>query len=271
MKRTHWLFLLAGLMIGLVISGSFMLCAQDRPNRAPEDPAASAKPSAAPIVEAVPELIGPETRTKSGQPAEREATSSPSLQDALLRPYRFPFARPTPLQQVCIHLKQTLKASVVLDKAALERQNVKPEDPLQLELDGARLKTGLKLLLDQLGLTYRIVPEDNLMIITDREGSEEPAERIWSELRALHRDLHDLQDAVDELRDSLGDTEGDGPRVRNPTIIEELPQAGPEKPGTRPDTPGGARPKPDGPPRSGQPGSRSAAPRVPLSTRRQTR
>ena len=155
-------------------------------------------------------------------------------------------SRPTPLQQVCIHLQQTLKAGVVLDKAALERQNVKPEDPLQLELEGVRLKTGLKLLFDQLGLTYRIIPEDNLMIVTDREGSDEPTDRIWSELKALHRDLHDLQDTVDELRDSLGDQEGDGPQVRNPTIIEEMPEPAPEKPGTRLEKPGGVRQNPTG-------------------------
>ena len=28
-----------------------------------------------------------------------------------------------------------------------------------------------------------MVPEDNLMIITDQEGSEDPADKIWAELR----------------------------------------------------------------------------------------
>jgi len=263
MNRTHWLFLLAGLFVGLVISGRFLLRAQNRPGAPPEDPRTTARPSAVVTPEVLPDLTGPETRG-GAEHAERESTSSPSLQDALLRPYRFPFGRPTPLQQVCLHLKQTLKAAVVLDKAALDRQSVKPEDPVQLELDGVRLKTGLKLLFDQLGLTYRIVPEDNLMIVTDREGSDEPTDRIWSELRALHRDLHDVQDAVDELRDILGDPEGDGPQVRNPTIIEEMPENLPDKPGARPDKPGGARQKPEGS-RSPQPGARPALPRVPLS------
>ena len=70
------------------------------------------------------------------------------------------------------------------------------------------MKTGLKLLLDQVGLTYRVVAEDNLLIITDKEGSEDPADLILSELRALHRDLHAVQDAVDEIRDVLGDDAG---------------------------------------------------------------
>ena len=59
---------------------------------------------------------------------------------------------------------------MVLDLAALDRKSAKPDDTVQLELDGVRLKTGLKLLLDQVGLTFRVVAEDNLMIITDQEG-----------------------------------------------------------------------------------------------------
>ena len=106
-----------------------------------------------------------------------------SVQDVLLRPYRFPFNQPTSLSQVCLHLKQTLGVPVVLDIAALDRQDVDADDTVQLELDGVRLKTGLKLLLDQVGLTYQVVPDDNLLIVTDREGSEDPLDRIWTELR----------------------------------------------------------------------------------------
>jgi hypothetical protein len=190
----------------------------------------------------------------------REPGEKGSLQDALLRPYRFPFARPTPLAQVCAHLKQSLKAAVVLDLAALDRQDVEPEDPVQLELEGVRLKTGLKLLLDQVGLTYRIVPEDNLMIITDREGSDDPTDRIFTELQALHRDLHSIEDDLDELRDLVGDDRPGG-RVRRPTIIEEVPEDGqkPAGPDTKPGNPL-KRPGADQP----GPGARPAPARVPL-------
>jgi hypothetical protein len=264
MNRSHWLFLLAGLMVGLVISGGFILRAQDHPPRVQSQvPPKSAEQPAIANPAVLPELTGPES-ARQAEPPKRESTPLMSLQDALLRPFRFPFARPTSLQQVCIHLKQTLKATVVLDKAALDRQNVKPEDTVQLELEGTRLKTGLKLLLDQVRLTFHIVPEDNLMIITDREGSDDPTARIWSELQALHRDLHDLQDAVDELRDFLGDSDDEGLHVRTPTIIEEKPEHGAEKPGTRLDKPGSPRQKPDAP-RSPQSRPRPSAPRVPLS------
>jgi hypothetical protein len=195
-------------------------------------------------------------------PPPAAATHSATLQDALLRPYRFPFSKPTPLSQVCAHLKDSLKAAVVLDLAALGRQDVEPEDTVQLELDGVRLKTGLKLLLDQVGLTYHLIAEDNLMIITDREGSEDPSERVWSELRALHRDLHELQDDVDELRDYLGD-DREGGRIRKPTIIEELPELEGQKPATPPDKPGNPERKPKAETPSG--GTRHGPARIPLS------
>jgi hypothetical protein len=149
-----------------------------------------------------------------------------SVQDALQRPCDLPFREPTSLSEVCRHLRRALNAPVVLDLAALKRLEIGPEERVQLELQGVRLKTGLKLLLDQAGLTYRVVPEDNLLIVTDPQGSDDPVERVMSELKSLHRDVHDLQDAVDDLRAAMGVEEEGGPKMRKPTIIEELPGEG---------------------------------------------
>jgi hypothetical protein len=163
----------------------------------------------------------------------------------LHRPLSIPFGTPARLDEVCRHLGRILRAPVVLDKAALDRHELKPDDTVQLELEGVRLKTGLKLLLDQVGLTYRVVPEDNLLIVTDQEGAEDPVERVLAELKALHRDVHALQDEVDYLREDLGLDEG-GPKMRKPTIIEEKPEekAG-EKPGAEPiPNPNESGPKP---------------------------
>ena len=186
------------------------------------------------------------------------------VHDVLLRPYRFSFSRPTSLTDVCTHLEQSLKVPVVLDLAALGRQDVEPEDTVQLELDGARLKTGLKLLLDQVNLTYHVVTEDNLLVITDREGSEDPLDRVWSELHALHRDLHDVQDAIDDLTEVFAGENGERPRVRKPTIIEELPDdnAAPQAEEPRENSPNSERK-----PNKGQrlaPLPRSTPARVPL-------
>lgn len=246
-KTSTWIMLVAGVVIGLAASGRIGLRAQDGGATDLREPGRLAPPERA-----------------MGRDSDKGAATSPpptvaSVQDVLLRPFRFAFHRPTTLAQVCVHLKESLGVPVVLDIAALQRQDVDPDDTVQLELDGVRLKTGLKLLLDQVGLTYHVVPEDNLLILTDREGSDDPLDRIWNELRTLHRDLHDVQDAVDDLTDSLYGEKEEGARVRKPTIIEEKSDRDPVAPepaeGARktPRDPGqkpGATQEPSSPPRS---------------------
>jgi hypothetical protein len=162
-----------------------------------------------------------------------------SVQDALQRPFTFPFEVPTTLTEVCQYLRKELQAPVVLDIAALERQELRADDQVQLQLEGVRLKTGLKLLLDQVGLTYQVVPEDNLLILTDTHGSTEPIDQVLSEVKALHLHVHDLQDAVDDLITALGVSEGQGgAKMRKPTIIEEQP--GDTKPGEKTQQPPGS-------------------------------
>jgi hypothetical protein len=160
------------------------------------------------------------------RPKEPMPVASSSVQDALVRPYSFPFARPTPLASVAEHLRTTLDAPVVIDQAALDRLGLREDDTVRLSLDGVRLKTGLKLLLDQLGMTYRVEPEDNLLILTDRDGSEDPYDRILRELESLHRDVHDVQDAIDYLYEDLGLSSEPEPAMRKPTIIEPAPEGG---------------------------------------------
>jgi hypothetical protein len=256
MTRNRPLILLVGLICGVLLSGRIALLAQDDEVGLRK----AAKPVGRQEAPAQVRIVPDENPATTA--AAFPATGSASIQDALLRPYHFQFSKPTPLSQVCAHLKESLKAAVVLDLAALGRQDVEPDDPIQLELDGVRLKTGLKLLLDQVGLTYRVVAEDNLMIITDREGSDDQSDRIWSELRALHRDLHELQDDVDELRDYLGD-DREGGRVRKPTIIEELPELEGHKPAGPPEKPGNSERKPGA--QSPSAGARSGPARIPLS------
>jgi hypothetical protein len=159
------------------------------------------------------------------------APGRPCVQEALTRPFHFTFAKPTPIEEVANQLAKALNAPVALDRAALDRLDVRPDDTVQLELDGVRLKTGLKLLLDQLDLTFRVESEDNLLVITDETGAEDPVNRVLSEIKSLHRDVHDIQDAIDELRSAMGLDDEGGPKMRKPTIIEELPQPpGGEKP-----------------------------------------
>jgi len=207
MTRQGLLLLLGGVIVGVIAATHLPLRAQG-----------DGKPQAEP--------------TARGSPARA------SVQEALLKPYDFRFARPTPLSEVAQRLGGELGAPVVLDLAALDRLEIKPDETVTLELKGVRLKTGLKLLLDQVSLTYRVVAEDNLLVLTDKEGSEDPVEKMSAEVHELHRDIHDLQDAVDELRDASGLLTAEGARVRKPTIIEEVPDNAEAKPE------GGPGPKP---------------------------
>lgn len=150
------------------------------------------------------------------------AGAGPSIVELLARPVRLPFAGDTSLADVADFLRETLEAPVVIDRAALDRLGITEEETVRLDLDGVRLVTGLRLLLDQVGMSYRVEEADNLLVLTDKEGSEEPLARVLGELEALHRDVHDLQDTVDELYDAISPE--DGPAVRSPTIIEEMPE-----------------------------------------------
>ncbi len=263
---------LVGFVLGLVVSGRLVIRAQERPGSAVKEKASDARIEPGEAREngrnaRVDEALGP------------QAAAGASVEEVLRKPFHFDFDRPTSLAEVCVRLKRSLGILVVLDVAALERQEVEPGDTVQLELEGVRLKTGLKLLLDQVNLTYHIVPDDNLLIITDRQGSDDPIDRIWSELRTLHRDLHDVQDAVDALTDSLT-VEEEGPRMRKPTIVEERPDGvppdedpirGPEMKARKPDQPPASTPKvaPERDPAPARtPGQRSMPGRVPLSNSR---
>jgi hypothetical protein len=161
------------------------------------------------------------SRAQEGQPAR----GTGHIADAMLQPLRLPFNEGKSLEEVAAYLRKELRANVVLDLAALDRHQLKPTNHVRIDLDGVRLKTGLKLLLDQVGLTTRVIPEDNLLIITDKAEADEPIERLTEEVKALHRDLHSLQDDVREIRDILTVPVEEEPvaKARNPTIIEEMP------------------------------------------------
>ncbi|HEY2159281.1 MAG TPA: hypothetical protein VGH33_26885, partial [Isosphaeraceae bacterium] len=139
------------------------------------------------------------SHAQEGQPPRNPG----HIADAMLQPLRLPFNEGKSLEEVAAYLRKELKANVILDLAALDRHQLKPTHHVRIDLDGVRLKTGLKLLLDQVGLTTRVIPEDNLLIITDKSEADEPIDRLMEEVRAVHREMHALQDDVREIRDIL--------------------------------------------------------------------
>ena len=217
MKFARWGLVMVAVGVGLVASARWTLQAQDRAARAP-------------------------ARAKGEAAGPRGAVGPASIQDALVRPLDLPFDRETSLEEVRQYLGKALGAQVVLDRSALDRLELKPEDTVQIDLKGVRLKVGLKLLLDQVGLSFRVVPEDNLLILTDPEGSDDPDQRVLAEIKSLHREMHDLQDAVDDLRSLVEEDLGVEPeRSKLQSTLVGLGRGKLPRPGSKPAPP---RPRP---------------------------
>ena len=126
----------------------------------------------------------------------------------------------------------------MLDLSALDRLELTPEDTVKLDLKGVRLKVGLKLLLDQVGLSHHVVAEDNLLILTD--SSDDAGRRVLDELKAMHREIHDLQDAVDDLADLVEEELGIEPEQakRRSTPVGQGRTKPPRRPRRSPPIPG---------------------------------
>ncbi len=208
MRFARWGLVVVAVAVGVVATARWSLQAQDRAAKAP-------------------------ARAK-GEAGARGAGGVVSVQDALLRPLDLPFEQETTLEEVRQYLARSLGAQVVLDRSALDRLELTAEDTVQLDLKGVRLKVGLKLLLDQVGLSYRVVPEDNLLILTDPESSDDTAQRVLAELKSLHREMHDLQDTVDALRDLVEEDLGVEPdRAKHQSTLVRLGRVKPSQPRDR--------------------------------------
>ena len=124
----------------------------------PEGQAASAQPT--PSREAVP-------------PIENQAAAK--IEKVLSSPTQMEFAD-TPLQDVVDYLKDYHKIEVQLDKKALSDVGLKSDTPITKSLKGISLRSALRLLLKDHGLTYTI--QDEVLLITTPEEAENHLQTI---------------------------------------------------------------------------------------------
>jgi hypothetical protein len=162
-----------------------------------------------------------------GVHAREDRREPPKLSVLLEEPGSFPFGKATPLPIVADHLRRDLNAQVLLDLAALKRLKLDETATVRLDLKNITRSTGLRLLLSQVNMTFRVEDDDGLLILTDRQGAADPLAQIEDRLDELHREVHDLQDAVEEVYQTVAPQE-QGPALRSPTIIEELPEDDPD-------------------------------------------
>jgi hypothetical protein len=103
------------------------------------------------------------------------------------KPLVMAFARPTPLDEVLKYIKSStakqggaVKIPIYVDPNGLADAEVKLDSKVIIDLDGAPLKTSLRLMLKQLGLAYCV--RDGVLIISSVEG-------IHTELAEAAREL----------------------------------------------------------------------------------
>lgn len=98
----------------------------------------------------------------------------------LEEPISMSFANETPLEDVLKYIKSATQGAndsgipIYVDPVGLQEAEKTMTSPVQLDLEGVPLKTTLRLMLKQLGLTYTV--KDGLMTITSETADDQPTE-----------------------------------------------------------------------------------------------
>ncbi|MBV8077509.1 MAG: hypothetical protein JO284_13970 [Planctomycetaceae bacterium] len=103
-----------------------------------------------------------------------------SILAKLDEPISMSFANETPLEDVLKYIKSATQGPndtgipIYVDPVGLQEAEKTMTSPVTLDLEGVPLKTTLRLLLKQLGLTYTV--KDGLLTITSESSEDQPTE-----------------------------------------------------------------------------------------------
>lgn len=89
----------------------------------------------------------------------------------------------TPLTEVVDYLKTLHGVDIQIDKRSLQDVGLRPDVPVTIDVEHVSLRSGLRLLLSQLELTYRI--EDGRLVITTPEAAEAQLKTVFYPCREL--------------------------------------------------------------------------------------
>jgi hypothetical protein len=104
-----------------------------------------------------------------------------------------------PLEEVAAFVQETYGVPVQLDTPSLEEMGIDPHEPVTVSLHGISLRSALRFMLKQLGLTYMI--ENEVLVITTQEAAESHLVTCVYDVRGL---VHRTRSGLDF--DSLIDT-----------------------------------------------------------------
>ena len=99
----------------------------------------------------------------------RRGPAQKTIQEALRSPTQLEFVE-TPLEDVVDYLKDYHGIEIQLDSKALDGTTIGTDTPVTKNLKGVSLRSALRLMLHDLGLTY--VVEDDVLLITTPEAAE---------------------------------------------------------------------------------------------------
>jgi hypothetical protein len=123
-----------------------------------------------------------------------ESQTESKIRNALVRPLTsrgLDFVD-TPLEEVVALLQDDYGIPVKLDHAALDEVGLGPEEPVSTNLHHISLRSAMRLMLKQLGLTY-VIANEVLMITTPEEAEDE-----------LTTCVYDVRDLLDGDVDKAG-------------------------------------------------------------------
>ncbi len=106
---------------------------------------------------------------------------SQAIVDKLDQPLSMPFANETPLEDVIKYIRQNTQGpnddgiQIHVDPIGLEEADQTMQSPVKLNLEGVPLKRCLKIMLDQLDLTYTV--QDGLLYISWQGAEDIPTDR----------------------------------------------------------------------------------------------
>jgi hypothetical protein len=129
----------------------------------------------------------------------------------LEKPLSMSFANDTPLEDVLKYIKSATQGrddrgiAIYVDPFGLNDAEKTITSPISLDLEGIPLKTSLRLLLAQLGLTYSV--KDGVLIISSERSADQPSAFLEAVKKAKQgeltldeiRELTELMNALSEL------------------------------------------------------------------------
>jgi tetratricopeptide (TPR) repeat protein len=124
-----------------------------------------------------------ERRTKKYESVSLDSrdAKTQAIMNKLDQPVSMPFPNDTPLEDVIKYIKTATVSPalpegipIYVDPIGLQESEKTEQSPVKLNLEGVPLKRSLKLMLNQLNLTYTV--KDGLMTITSKEAKDQPTE-----------------------------------------------------------------------------------------------